>query len=322
MYRVRFGVAGFGRLESEHDNFRTALLWAREAGERELALQLAAALGPFWSTGGHFEEGRRRLVEALAGYPDAPETLRGDGLVSAAWMAHKQGDLKAARALADNAAACFRAADNARGLAASINLLGVVALGAGDYAQAGGLLEEARSLREELDDELELVSSIHNLGLLASAQGDYEEARRQLEAGLTLARKHSAEWHIANAHGDLGFVALAQGRHEDARANFEESLRLCLELGWKEDSEYCLIGLAAVDTAADELERAARLMGAAEALGEEIQLKLESYAEDVQANTERELAARLGEDGFARCFAEGRAMSLDDAVTLALGTRT
>jgi predicted ATPase len=317
-----YGLGPFGmelvRLESEHDNFRTALLWAREAGERELTLQLAAALGPFWNSGGHFEEGRRCLVEALDGYLDAPDELRGDALVPAAWTAYKQGDLEAARTLADAAASCFRAADNTAGLAASLNLLGVVALAAGDYGQASGLLEQARSLRREIDDELGLAASIHALGLLSSAQGDYENARKRIEAGLALAQKHGARWGVANGVCDLGFVAVAQGRHEDARANFLESLRLCSELGWKEDGEYCLIGLAAVDVAAGDLQRAACLIGAAAALGDEIQLNLEPYVEDVKANAERELATRLGEQAFARYVGEGRAMSLDEAIAYVL----
>jgi non-specific serine/threonine protein kinase len=285
----------------------------------ELELQLAAALGSFWHLGGHLEEGRRRVVEALAACAGAPDELRGDALTDAGWMARKQGDLEDARALAEEAAACYRAADNARGLATSMNLLGVVALGAGEHEEARVLLEEAKSLREQLDDELALAATIHNLGLLASAQGDFEEATRQLEAGLILDREHNAEGPIANALGDLGFVALAQGRHDDARPLFAESLRLCTKLGWKEDSQYCFIGLAAVYAAEDDSERAACLIGAAETVGEEIQLKLEAYAEGVKEGAKRELVGRLGEEAFARYLGEGRAMSLDEAVACALG---
>ena len=54
---------------------------------------------------------------------------------------------------------------------------------------------------------------------------------------------------------------------------------MCVELGWKENVDYCLVGLASVSAAAEELGRAARLLGAADALGEEIHLKLEPYAE-------------------------------------------
>ena len=64
---------------------------------------------------------------------------------------------------------------------------------------------------------------------------------------------------------------------------------MSVELGWKENIDYCLVGLASVSAAAEELERAARLLGAAEALGEEIHLRLEPYAESTRARTAREL---------------------------------
>ena len=93
-------VVWLGRIELEHDNCRAALESARELGERRLELRLAAALSIFWESRTHFDEGRRRVAEALAGDPDAPIALRGYALNCSAMMAHKQGDFQTARALA------------------------------------------------------------------------------------------------------------------------------------------------------------------------------------------------------------------------------
>src|SRR5688572_13755648 len=54
------------RLEAEHDNIRTALSWALEGKEVEVALRLGGALSWFWSMRGYYGEGRRWLEEALA----------------------------------------------------------------------------------------------------------------------------------------------------------------------------------------------------------------------------------------------------------------
>ena len=306
------------RLELEHDNCRAALQWARDLDDPRLELRLAAALSSFWHARSYLDEGRSRVAEALARDPEAPADLRGHALRWAAMMAHKQGDRGAARSLAQEAAAGSRAAGHTRGLANALNVLGIVAAGERRHEEARALYDESKSLRVEHGDEFELQSSLHNLGLLALDQGQYDEARRQIEAGLALARKHEQEGHAANGLCDLGFVAIGQSRHEEAQELFEESLRMCVKLGWKEDVDYCLVGLASVSAAEEGLERAARLLGAADALGEEIHLKLEPYAESTKARTAHELDSRLGPDRFDACLAEGRSLSFGEAVSLAL----
>jgi predicted ATPase len=306
------------RLELEHDNCRAALQWALDLDEPRLELRLAAALSPFWHARSNLDEGRSRVAGALARDPEAPADLRGHALRWAAMMAHKQGDLDAARGLAKEAAAGYRAAGHVRGLANALNMLGIVASGERKHREARALYEESKSMREELGDEVGLQSSLHNLGLLALEQGDHDEARRQLEAALALGRKNNQEGHVANSLCDLGFVAIAQSSHDEAQELFEESVRMCVELGWKEDVDYCLVGLAHISAAAEDLERAARLLGAADTLGEEIHLKLEPYAESTRARTAHELASRLGPDRFAACVAEGRSLTFNDGVSLAL----
>jgi predicted ATPase/class 3 adenylate cyclase len=306
------------RLQLEHDNYRAALQWALELDEPRLELRLSAALSRFWHSRSNLDEGRSRVAGALERDPEAPADLRGHALRWAAMMAHKQGDRDATRAFAEEAAAGYRAAGDVRGLANALNMLGIAAAGEKKHDEARALYEESKSMRESLGDDFELQSSFHNLGLLALHQGDHDEARRQVEAGLAISRKNDQAGHVANGLCDLGFVAIGQSRLDEAQALFEESVRMCVELGWKENVDYCLVGLASVFAAANRLERAARLLGAADALGEEIHLRLEPYAESMRARTTRELDSRLGHDRFATCLAEGRSLSFSEAVSLAL----
>ncbi|MDQ3990686.1 MAG: NB-ARC domain-containing protein, partial [Actinomycetota bacterium] len=53
------------RVGHEHDNVRSAIGWAREHGEVELALRLTASMWRFWQIRGHLHEGLMRLLEAL-----------------------------------------------------------------------------------------------------------------------------------------------------------------------------------------------------------------------------------------------------------------
>jgi tetratricopeptide (TPR) repeat protein len=306
------------RLDVDHDNFRAGLESARALGERRLELRLAAALSPFWESRSHFDEGRKRITEAVAGDPEAPISLRGDALKYSALMAHKQGDFQTARALAQSAKVGHETAGDARGVRNSLNLLGIASFGEGEYEQAKAYYEQVKSVSEQLGDDVGLRNSLHNLGLVALAQDDYQEARRRLGASLALSRKLGSERQIANGLIDLGFAALGQARHEEARALFEESLRRCSELAWKENMAYSFVGLAGVAIEGDDPKRAARILGQVDNLCEELHLELERYARVTRERNEQELEARLGASRLAACREEGRSMLLEDGVAMAL----
>jgi len=305
-------------LELEHDNCRAGLEAARDLGEQRLELRFASALGAFWEGRSHFDEGRTRITEALARDPDAPLSLRAEVLKHSAMMAHKQGDFKTARALTKEAAAHHEATGNMRGLAQSLNLLGVVSMGEGDFDEAKALYDQSYSIREQLGDEVGVHASLHNLGLVALDQGDFDEARRKLEAALAAAKDGQFERQIANSLADLGFAVLGQAGPEEARVVFAEALRQASALDWKENVAYVLVGLAAVSTETDDLERAAWCLGQAGSLLEELHLNLEQYAAAVRDRTGQELASRLDPARFAACFEEGGSTSFEDVVAVAL----
>src|SRR5207247_5162752 len=63
--------------DSEHENIRAALAWARETGNIDVELQLAGSAGRFyWPNRGLLTEGRRWLEEALARADEAAEGHR------------------------------------------------------------------------------------------------------------------------------------------------------------------------------------------------------------------------------------------------------
>ena len=116
----------------------------------------------------------------------------------------------------------------------------------------------------------------------------------------------------------LGFMARDQGDYGAAWVLFEESLAIFRELGNKLGIAQNLEGLAAVAVAQAQSERAARLFGAAEGLREVIGAPLPSAD---RAEHDRSVAAvrtALGEEAFAAAWAEGRAISLEQAVEYAL----
>jgi tetratricopeptide (TPR) repeat protein len=197
-------------------------------------------------------------------------------------------------------------------------LLGLIAAGDGSYGEARDLLEQAKSMRERIGDEAGVQVSTQNLGVLALNQADYGHARPALEEALAIAEKNEWGILIANSVCDLGFAELGKGRFDRARARFAAGLEAALRMGWRENVAYCLVGLSSVDFAANRLHRAAHSLGQVDRIVEDTQLLFEIYAERERERVERELRARLGPDGFNSLHAEGRSLSIEQAVAEAL----
>jgi hypothetical protein len=112
-------------------------------------------------------------------------------------------------------------------------------------------------------------------------------------------------------------VARDQGIYGAARARFEESLAICREVGDKRGTAQNLEGLAALAVTQGQFERAARLFRAAEALREAIGTPLPPADRVEHDRSVAAIRTALGEEAFAAAGAEGRAMSLDEAVAFA-----
>jgi hypothetical protein len=116
----------------------------------------------------------------------------------------------------------------------------------------------------------------------------------------------------------LGYIAQRQGDAAQAREFFTEALALCREIGAQRQLAFSLAGLAGVASLIGQSERAARLFGATEALAE---LRQEQPTAPHRIERERNVAlarVQLDEATFAAAWAEGREMSLEQAIAYAL----
>jgi predicted ATPase/DNA-binding SARP family transcriptional activator/DNA-binding CsgD family transcriptional regulator len=319
------------KLEREHANLRAALAWAldpadsREPREHrtELGLRLAGALSRFWSVYGP-GEGRRWLEKALAKGGGVPKSALGKALYEAGWIALWQGDSDKAIALLEEGRTLFRELEDRRGVAISIANLGSALLHQGDMEGAAVLRDEVEALRGEPLDRFTLAWLTTFLAQEALNEGDYERSDARASEALAIYRELGDTRGIVMCHIGMGLTELAKGNHERAALLFEETLRQLRSVGEKLAIAYALLGLAGADAARGEPGRAARLWGAAEALREEIGVALshwDLYGYDYEG---RVSAARsmLGDEGaWEEAWAEGRAMTPDQAVEYALGAR-
>jgi predicted ATPase/DNA-binding XRE family transcriptional regulator len=269
-----------------------------------------------------FVTARARLEESVAIWRELGDT-RGLALAlsvgnSLGWVTFQEGPVAAARALFAEGLALWRELGDRWGLAWALWGLGA-AVQHDDPATARPILEESVALFREVGDRSGLAFTLVGLGLVARLEGDYTWAGALVEECLTLGHELRNKAIISVALQHLGKVVQAQGDEQRALALYQESVALAQPLEHKENIVLCLVGLGGVAGAVGQAERAARLLSAAETLYDTIGLPWP----EMRADYDRYVAAvraQLGEATFAAAWAEGQAMTQEQAIAYALNT--
>lgn len=305
------------RLEVEHDNLRAVLAWSQtDMGSHELGLRLAGALWWFWFHRGYWSEGRRWL-EGMLALPERAEEARAKALFGAGWLAFAQGDDARARLQMEESVAIWRTLRDTHGLAYSLTFLSQPVQVQGDHLLARTLAEEGLAIFRKRNDAYELGIALTNLGNVMRAEDDtlarplYEESRQ-------LFRTIGDDWALAMPLRHLGDVAFRQGDYDRAIVLYKESLTLCRKVEEKWFTSRALENLAGVVGMKGDYRRAARLFGAAEALREVIGAPVMVYYRPHYERTLAVVRAGWDEESFTQAWAEGRAMTLEQAFAYAL----
>jgi tetratricopeptide (TPR) repeat protein len=162
-----------------------------------------------------------------------------------------------------------------------------------------------------------IASSLADQGNVALKQDDLEAARSSYEESMRIFQELGHKMNIAIALNNLGKIAREQGDTQAAGALHRESLRIRVELGDKGGYPWSLEAFARLAALMDP-ERAARLWGAAESLRESLGWPL---SPNEHPEYDRALASAreaLGEEAFAGAWAEGQALTLEEAIRCAL----
>jgi tetratricopeptide (TPR) repeat protein len=237
--------------------------------------------------------------------------------LSLADLALCQLDLDQSAAWGREALATFRALGHAKGIGHSLHAVAVVSAERGEYDDAERLLEEGILAAREAQDRLGIAKGLGDLGDVAIRRGMYDRATALTIEGLAIFRELGGEDHIGWALYNLALCHVFTGRHEEAAQVATESLIVSRKAGNVSHLSWGLVLAAALIGRRGDQEFAARILGATDALGERIGLVLSGAEAELHDETVAKVQQALG-PRYEAAFADGRAMSLDDAVALAL----
>jgi len=312
----------------------------------------------YWELRGHFEEGRRWLRRILEATTDLINTSRAYALLAAADLSsaitdfdygqhcalegqqlfHKldnpQGEVKANLVLAnlidlhgDKTAAAI-AVQKAIALSKEINyrpglaegrwLMGGSAYDQGYLDQAIQYLLPSLALWREINDPWKLARTLNTLAVCLMEKGDYAEANEILQETVEINEILGYRRGVALALHNQGETAMCLGDYSHAKELNSESLKIRCELGLRRGYAFSFENFALLAEREKQFSRAIQLFAAAKSLRETIGAPGDRSAQEDYANLLTEMRTELGEVRYELEWSKGWAMTVDQAIDLAL----
>jgi hypothetical protein len=190
---------------------------------------------------------------------------------------------------------------------------------------AGKDNEEARALVVKGLDALKGNENRfgHTMILFATAMGArfngrFEEARAGF-APLVPIFHDMGDRHRSNmVRSELAHMERLEGHHEEATAMYRETILEWKRLGHRAAVANQLECFAFIAKAKEQPEHAAKLFGAAEALRELINIQMTELERAEYEREVNDLQANMDQKTFASLWTEGRAMTMEQAIQLAV----
>ena len=231
-------------------------------------------------------------------------------------MSHQ--DTQTAKVFLEECLEIYQGLQDQSEIAVTELFLGGVAAAQSRHVEAEERYIQSLAKFQALGDKFRAAHVLNGLGELARIQGEYERAGMFYEQYLEMLRELRSRFTRATLLFNLAWVSLHKGDYRKASALFEESLHLSREYSDWIGVVDCLAGFAAVLGMTHQPEQAARLFGSAECLFEGMGVILDPADQQEFDHYVAVVRNQLDETAFAKAWAEGRAMTLEQAIEFAL----
>jgi predicted ATPase/DNA-binding XRE family transcriptional regulator len=231
------------------------------------------------------------------------------------WLAGNQGELVQAREWFSQSLAILQNMGDTWTSALPTQSLGWVFYCLGDYATAYDHLEKALAMFHIIGDKNDLVGALAPLGAIALLKGDTEQAILYFDECLAITREFMNKASIASGLCDLGVAVGHLGDVPRSAALLREGLELSQEIGNAYLIAACFTGLAGIQR---QPRRAAQILAAAHRTFEQSGQFIEPLYRVEYERAANKIHEVLDAQDFAKFSEEGQAMTIEQAVALAL----
>jgi predicted ATPase/DNA-binding SARP family transcriptional activator len=308
-----------GWVAAEHDNLRAALEWSLHAGDPLLALRISGALWPYWLQGTHWSDGLEWMARAIdAADPSQTTVALGRALLGAGSLAYALQDLQRARAWWEAAERIWQERASPRYLALLQANFGQLQIHLGNLDAALLHAEQGvRCARESADPHILAYTLATGLGFVHAFRGEAALADRFCAEAQQIALREEYQWGILVTSFSRAMTAWM---HDDVEAAAYHA-GVCVGATRQIDSPWfvprVLLVPAGVAARRGEPVRAARLLGACDALRSSRGGRLLPVEQPYFGRIVEAVRAALDEDTFSRARSEGGTLGLQWALEAA-----
>lgn len=305
-------------MEAERDNFRAAMDWWRKTdGEKEL--KLTAALTPLWNFRGSLSEGIERLFNVIERNPNAATAARAKALTSLGMLIWVSSDYEKAIEVCEKSLSLNEQIDYPIIKAQTLFVLGMSYWYRFENAEKSiAYLKKSLDLYRKENFDTGVVFTTVVLAAIYQTNNDLAKASQLLDESMFAAGRSGNNLARSIALVNYGRLKFAEGDYAQAKELCLQSLRLREELADRWGLVQCLAPLTAIAVIEDELEHAAKMLGAIDVLLETLGAQPPLIFRADHEPSVTAVRAALDEKTFDRLFAEGRRLSIKESVALAL----
>jgi hypothetical protein len=187
-----------------------------------------------------------------------------------------------------------------------------------DFTSASIYEQEGLALIGESGNVWITIMTLFGTGRGAMFRKEFAVARDRFSKCLPVFEEMGDDHRANMIHSELAHMDRYEGKYEQAEAVYRKTILVWQKLGHRAAVAHQLECFAFLAKASEKAERAAHLFGAAEILREKIHIPMQPTEQVEYEQEVADLRKGMDEKVFISIWAEGRTMTMEQAIDLAL----
>jgi predicted ATPase len=186
-----------------------------------------------------------------------------------------------------------------------------------DTAKADALREQASELLKDYGSRWLYGITMYGFGNLLMVQREFEKAREKYTIAMQTMLEIGSTRNVTMIKSDLAHILRYEGNYPEAISAYHETIIEWKRMGHRAAVAHQLECMAFIAKSMGQTEKAARMLGAAEALRQRIDIPMAPQEQAEYAGEVADLKANMDEKEFASLWADGRTMTMEQAIAYA-----